>query len=375
MRLARLAICWGSLGLCCLLTVPSLWAQSGVTVRVMAANLTSGNNQRYETPGLDILKGLKPDIVAIQEFNYASASQGVNTPAAFREMVDATFGANFVYFREAADYAIPNGIVSRYPMLASGSWADSSLSDRGFAWARIDVPGTNDLFVVSVHLKASSGSGNVAQRAAEAAALKGLIAANFPSSAWVIVAGDMNISSESEGVVATLGTFLSDRPIPADAKGDPDTNAGRSARYDRVWTSFSMTNTFVPVAMPSFVYTNGLVFDSRVYTSLADVPPVVLGDSGASQMQHMAVVKDFRFPVTATNLPALPPVLGCPALVGGQIRFLVTGSDGAVYIVQVSTNLGSLGWMPVRTNTAPFLFSEPGGASVRARFYRGLVAP
>src|SRR5207245_10615401 len=30
--------------------------------RVMAANLSSGNFQRYETPGLNILQGLAPDI-------------------------------------------------------------------------------------------------------------------------------------------------------------------------------------------------------------------------------------------------------------------------------------------------------------------------
>ncbi len=68
-------------------------AQSNVVVRVMGANITSGNNQSYLTPGLDIFEGLKPDIVAIQEFNYTSTtSNGVNTPAAFREMIDTPLG-------------------------------------------------------------------------------------------------------------------------------------------------------------------------------------------------------------------------------------------------------------------------------------------
>jgi hypothetical protein len=40
----------------------------------------------------------------------------------------------------------------------------------------------------------------------------------------------------------------------------------------------------------------GLVFDSRVYTPLSDVAPVVVGDSGASGMQHMAVIRDFALP-------------------------------------------------------------------------------
>jgi hypothetical protein len=34
------------------------------------------------------------------------------------------------------------------------------------------------------------------------------------------------------------------------------------------------------------------VFDSRVYTPLADVSPVLMTDSAAVNMQHMGVVKD-----------------------------------------------------------------------------------
>src|ERR1041385_4957697 len=91
-----------------LLTGFSLLNAQTVTLRVMAANLRSGNLQKYETPGLDILKGLKPDIVAIQEFNYSSTTtNGINTDAAIREMVANTFGAGFTYFRESG-YSIPN---------------------------------------------------------------------------------------------------------------------------------------------------------------------------------------------------------------------------------------------------------------------------
>src|ERR1044071_6654857 len=132
-----------------------LHAQSNITFRVMAANLTSGNNMRYEQPGLNLLQGLKPDVVALQEFN-VSNQFGINTTAALSNMVATTFGTNFVFFRETG-YAIPNGIISRYPFLSSGSWIDSDtgVNDRGFAWARIDLPGTNDLYVISVNLKAS----------------------------------------------------------------------------------------------------------------------------------------------------------------------------------------------------------------------------
>ncbi|MEJ0089365.1 MAG: hypothetical protein WDM80_06420 [Limisphaerales bacterium] len=64
-------------------------------------------------------------------------------------MVDIGFGTNFFYYREPIS-GIPNGIISRYPMINSGYWVDTLVANRGFAWAQIDLPGTNDLYVVSV---------------------------------------------------------------------------------------------------------------------------------------------------------------------------------------------------------------------------------
>ena len=50
----------------------------------------------------------------------------------------------------------------------------------------------------------------------------------------------------------------------------------------------------MPVVIGENSFANGLVFDSRVYTPLSDVAPVVQSDSGATNMQHMAVIRDFR---------------------------------------------------------------------------------
>src|SRR5436309_12906687 len=77
-------------------SVSYLWAisataQSNVTVRVMAANL-NGNSQTLGTSQLNILQGLKADVVAMQEFIYSD-----NSTNAFRQMIDDTFGTNFVY--------------------------------------------------------------------------------------------------------------------------------------------------------------------------------------------------------------------------------------------------------------------------------------
>jgi PKD repeat protein/endonuclease/exonuclease/phosphatase family metal-dependent hydrolase len=275
-------------------------AQSNAVVRVMAANL-NGDSQTLGTPQLNILKGLKADVVAMQEFQY-----GDNSPTAFRSMIDATFGTNYVYFRESG-YSLPNGIISRYPFRnnGTGSWDDPYVSNRGFAWAQIDLPGTNDLYIVSVHLLTSSST----TRNLEAAEIKSRVQSEFPSNAWVIVAGDMNTDSRGEAAISTFTTFLSDSPIPTDAEtgGDPDTNEPRSKPYDYVLPSFAMTDTLTSVIYPSHTFPKGLVFDSRVYTPLSDVSPVQLNDS--SSCQHMGIVKDFLVPTLQSGalLVVTPP--------------------------------------------------------------------
>ena len=59
---------------------------TSLTFRVMAANTTSGNFPRYEAPGLRIFQALKPDVVAVQEFNYLSTNGQIGR-ASCRERV------------------------------------------------------------------------------------------------------------------------------------------------------------------------------------------------------------------------------------------------------------------------------------------------
>jgi hypothetical protein len=150
-----------------------------------------------------------------------------------------------------------------------------------------------------------------------------LIQANFPSNAWIIVAGDMNTDSRTEAAITTFSAVVSDTPIPTDAVsgGNSDISINRDHPHDYVLESYSMTNAITPAVFPSNTVPNGLVFDSRVYIPLSDVPPVQIGDSGADGMQHMAVVKDFLVPVQLASgaLLAVTPVDGLSSLghVGG----------------------------------------------------------
>jgi len=244
----------------------SLHAQSNVNVRVMAANL-NGSSQKIEPSAIRIFQGLKPDVVAIQEFNYSN-----NTTSDIRSLVDTAFGASFSYFRETnSGYSIPNGIISRYPIVTNSSWTDAEVGNRGFAWAQIDLPGTNDLYIVSVHLLTTSST----ERAIEAANLKTLIQNNFPANAWIVVAGDFNTDSRTEtAMTSSFDAYLSDFPVPVDNNGNSDTSMNRNHPHDYVLPSFSLTNFETATVLPSHSFPSGLVFDAGVYTPLSDVPPV-----------------------------------------------------------------------------------------------------
>ena len=340
--------------------------KTNVTVRVMAANL-NGNTQSYQPFALRILKGLKPDVVCIQEFNYSN-----NTAADLRFMVTNTLGTNYVYYREpyTASGNIPNGVISRYPFVTNGSWADAlqSQPNRGYAWARIDLPGTNDLYVVSVHLLTSSAS----VRSSEATNLKALIQANFPANAWIVVAGDFNCGSRTESsTMTTFGSYVSDKPIPTDAVsgGNSDTSANRNSPHDYVLASFSLTNIETASVFPSHSFPNGLVFDSRVYTPLSDVAPVQQADSGLAQ--HMAVLKDFSVPYLVTNY--VPVVVPPPVLVLQSSNVLQwAGVSNVTYTVQANTDLGATNWATLGTasSTSTNLVFTNSAAGMDFQFFR-----
>ncbi|MFM2295938.1 MAG: hypothetical protein RLZZ350_2351 [Verrucomicrobiota bacterium] len=302
-------------------------------VRIMAANL-NGNVQSIQPNEINIYKGLKPDVLCVQEFNYNN-----NTAADFRALLDDAFGTNYSYFRESGSgLQIPNGIISRYPIIASGRWVDTQVSNRGFAWARIDLPGTNDLYAVSVHLLTSdSGTRNT-----EATNLKALILANFPTNAWIVIGGDFNTTSRSEAALTTLASLCLDKPVPTDAEsgGDFDTNNGRNKPYDYVLISSPMTNFLTNVVFASHSFSNGLVFDSRVYTPLTDVPPVVSSDSSAAQ--HMAILKDFAVPTGGSNALTAPVISSQPQsltiAVSATANFAVTATGTAPLAYQWQRN-------------------------------------
>lgn len=257
-------------------------------VRVMAANLTSGNYQNYDPGhGIRIFQGLVPDVVLIQELNYKT-----NSSKDIRALVELAFGDDFDFYREPKG-DLPNGVISRWPIIEAGSWDDASTSNREFAWARIDIPGPVDLFAVSVHLLTKSE----ADRQKEATQLVAYIAAQVPADVYLVVGGDMNTAVAEEPALATMQDALTWTHNPADAAGNPNTNQKRTKPYDWLIPDDALEALHAPVVIGDNEFPDGLVFDSRVYTPLADVAPVKAADSDAASMQHMGVVKDFLVPL------------------------------------------------------------------------------
>ncbi len=256
-------------------------------IRVAAANLTSGNGQDYDQGhGLRILASLSLDVVLIQELNYLDSS-----PSDIRSLVDENFGANFDYVR-AATGSLPNGVISRWPIIDSGTWQDAEVGNRGFTWALIDIPGPVDLWAVSLHLLTRSGS----IRTREATQLVEYIQANVPEADYLVLGGDLNTNTRSEGAVSTLEAVVSTQHIPVDRDGKDGTNMARSKPYDWVLPDADLEALHIPVVLANQPFPDGLVFDTRVFTPISDLFPVLESDSGASQMQHMAVLRDFLIP-------------------------------------------------------------------------------
>ncbi|HRZ13815.1 MAG TPA: hypothetical protein P5567_15335 [Kiritimatiellia bacterium] len=289
-------------------------SSSNVSFTVMAANLSSGTDQAYHEPGIRIFQGLKPDIACLQEFNYASGA---------RALVDTAFGTEFSYYVETDGEAIPNGIVSKYPILSSGQWVDAEISNRDFAWAQIDIPGTQDLYVVSVHLKADSSSASI--RNTEAVALKTYITNNWPANAFIAICGDFNTYSRTESCISTLAAVVSDAIQPADQNSDKETNSARDNPYDRVLTSTNLNAKHTATVLGGITFANGLVFDSRVWSTPPD--PVLSSDSGEDGMQHMGVMKTFQ--LEQASVPATSAVI-----------YVLAGPNGSISPTNSTVNFG-----------------------------------
>lgn len=252
------------------------------TFTIATANLSDNTSQAYEAPGIRILQALRPDIVAIQEFNYR---QGTS-----QDLARDLFGPDYHFAREKGGARLPNGVLSRFPIVASGQWEDPVVGNRCFMWATIRIPGPKPLHVVSVHLIQN----HAPRRAPEARHLLELIRAQFPPDDYVVLCGDFNIVGRNADALAELTQWLVDDHQPADQAGNKNTNANRSRPYDFVLPNPALAPCHAPTVLAGQTFPDGLVFDTRLWNP--PPPPAEWEDSGRN-LQHLPVLKTFRIPV------------------------------------------------------------------------------
>ena len=281
---------------------------TGVKIRFMAANTTSGTGQDYDDgKGIRMFQAMKPDIILIQEFAY---SKGL------RSLVDTAFGPEFHYYPGSGGN-IPNGIISRYPIIQTGTW-DSKASDRENEWAIIDIPGDRDMLAVSVHFLRASV--NEEYRIVK----ERILAKQKEGNYYVVLGGDFNAKNRTSPsqILGSLLQFKKDgsnsqdkclgsTTYPVDQNGNNCTSAERDDPYDWILFDPDFDKFEIPVVIGERSYPNGHVLDSRVYDQhgeLGDIPPVQAEDSWkcsgspncedkstVNQFQHMPVIRDVMF--------------------------------------------------------------------------------
>lgn len=71
--------------------------------------------------------------------------------------------------------------------------------------------------------------------------------------------------------------------------------------------------------------------------------------------------------------PVAPQLVPGKLLVGGHFQLSVTNAPGQSVIIQASTNL--ITWIPILTNTEPFIFTNFDSTNFSRRFYRAVTGP
>jgi endonuclease/exonuclease/phosphatase family metal-dependent hydrolase len=258
-------------------------ARRWVTFTVATANLSDSTTQAYRDPGIRLLQALDPDVIGMQEFNF----QGGTTADLVKRLFPA---GNRDFCRERGGARLPNGVISRFPVLAWGQWEDPYVKNRQLFWATVRLSGRTKLHVVSVHLVQNRAN----RRIPEADYLVQCIRKQFPAKDYVVLCGDLNTSSRETGVMAVLGRMFDLERVPADQKGNPNTNSVRTHPYDVVLPNRALAPYEVRTVVGGMGFPDGIVFDTRLW---ARPPfPSRKGDADGN-LQHLPVMKTFRVPV------------------------------------------------------------------------------
>jgi uncharacterized delta-60 repeat protein len=160
------------------------------------------------------------------------------------------------------------------------------------------------------------------------------------ASSGIVVSNTLPASATFSSAVGTQGSSVQIGSQVVWTVGSLGTNAGAK-----------LTITVKPTAI-------GSIYNSaRVTASTTDPNPD----------------DDFASVTVGVSTVSAPILSGSASSTNGVFKFTLTGTPGASYIVQASTNLVS--WLPVYTNISPFTFTDTTASNSPSRFYRAVVGP
>jgi hypothetical protein len=123
-----------------------------------------------------------------------------------------------------------------------------------------------------------------------------------------------------------------------------------------------------------FEQTNLLAEADTATFYLTDVQPAQAGEYSVVVTNVAGSVTGAVATLTVSVLPVPPGILSAPVYaVGGVFQFSVAGDAGSNYVIEASTNLTD--WIPLETNTSPFIFADTNAVNVPMQFYRAQPWP
>ncbi|MFH0879961.1 MAG: choice-of-anchor D domain-containing protein, partial [Lentisphaerota bacterium] len=334
---------------------------------ILTANLAGGTNyvgglHPFDVEAQRLLKLLRPDIVSLQEWRIPSNMT-------YRAFVDDVFGADYSYYLDTevdVTLGMPNGIVSRWPITASNEWTDAFIGYRDHLHAKIDLPSSRALHLVSVHFAADPFGGP--DRISEAMALTNYIAnAGIPSDEYLVISGDLNLSNRTDTCLEILKNMVSDARKPTDRSGDEDTNVSANKPFDVVLPNAALESQQISYFYNGVEFTNGMIHDTRLWS--CHEFPALGEDTKFSNATHRPVMKVFslneaQMHVFSTN--------GTKVVDGDTTPTAGEGTDfgsagvvgGTVDRVFVITNWGS---SVLAVSNAIFEGANPGDFAITAQ--------
>lgn len=300
-----------------------MYGYSQSTIKFMTYNLLNFNESASNrtTAFKTIVDDVKPDLLVVQEMVSQNAvnlfyNQVLNSEWSAGTFIDGPDSDNAVFYKKSLftflqNTAIPTGLrdISQF--------------------ALVFKPTGDTLLVYSVHLKASSGSSNEAQRAAEVNILRGVTNA-LPPGTNFLVCGDFNIYKSTEQAYLNLithtgtndGHFIDPVPVsgtwnnsiyaqyhtqsPRIRQFGGGATGGLDDRFDMVLYSQAIADPgkMVYVANSTWAVGNdGNHYNDSVNRMPNNSVTQIVANALHNASDHLPVVAQFRFdpePVTQT---------------------------------------------------------------------------